>query len=157
MATPFAAALFSDPHTMVCLILDLSTPTSLASLDARLAHIEQHGAAETPKLLVGSKSDLPRAIDFCEAAAAARLRGLPYVECCALGIPPEGSAVESMSEDEKDKVGMAEDARECNEVVGAEGGIWLWRDASVCGEWEPYEPKVNAKIEVTCQGYVALI
>jgi len=37
-----------------------------------------------PRLLVGTKTDLPRAISFCEASAAACRHGMPYVECSAL-------------------------------------------------------------------------
>lgn len=35
-------------------------------------------------MLVGAKADLPRALTFEEASAAARARGLPYVECVAV-------------------------------------------------------------------------
>jgi len=88
-ATPFAAALFSKPHTVIAIIIDLSTDMGLqyiaAELDKKLSHFKQHAAGEVPTLLVGSKPMREsRTLPFNKVVELARERGLPYVEGNAL-------------------------------------------------------------------------
>jgi len=96
MASPFAAALGSDPNTVICLILDLSNPNGIKDIDAKVSTTALHGLSKVPMLLVGAKADLPRAFSFEEASAAARSHGLPYVECVALDKKDSCEALEAL-------------------------------------------------------------
>lgn len=83
MASPFAAALYSDENTVLLLVLDLtdSSERQFKAVERALDHLRQHAQASLPKVLVGAKPNDPgRSISVVQAAGFARALGLPYVE-----------------------------------------------------------------------------